>query len=155
MEQIKDFRYNDLVLYCKGWYEGTDDIFADFERYIKMNGDYCYPKQMTRKDVITHALRAVDLVFNAFTKEERHNHYLGTMSKFYDYTMHKMWVYNIKDFEVATLFVVHEFLQGLDRYQMDIIPPTYGKNKPKLGWGYKFGMTYKEMNNMAKAVFKK
>lgn len=154
METIKNFRYNDLVLYCKGWYEGTDDIFADFERYIKMNDDYVYPKQMTRKDVITHALRAVDLVFNAFTKEERHNHYIGTMSKFYDYTIHKMLSYT-KDFEVATLLVVYEFLQGLDKYQIDIIPPTYKRNKPKLGYGYKFGMTYKEMNKRAKAVFKK
>ena len=155
MEQIKNFRYNDLVLYCKGWYEGTDDIFADFERYIKMNDDYCYPKQMTRKDVITHALRAVDLVFNSFTNEERYNHYLGTMSKFYSKTTYTMLVYNIKDFEVATLFVVLEFLQGLDKDQIDIIPPTYKKNKPKLGWGYKFGMTYQEMNKLAKATFKK
>lgn len=153
METIKNFRYNDLVLYCKGWYEGTDDIFADFERYIKMNDDYLYPKQMTRQDVITHALRAVDLVFNNFTNEERKYHYLGTMSKFYDYTTNKMWL--AKDFEVATLLVVHEFLQGLDKNQIDIIPPTYKRNKPKFGWGYKFGMTYKEMNKIAERVFKK
>lgn len=154
METIKNFRYNDLVLYCKGWYEDTNDIFADFEKYIKMNGDYWYPKQMTRKDVITHALRAVDLVFDHFTKEERHNHYLGSMFKFYDYTTHKMWVYNVKDFEVATLLVVHEFLQGLERKQIELIPPTYGKGKPKIGWHYKEGMTYKQMNDEVKKVFK-
>ena len=31
METIKNFRFNDLVLFCKGWYEGNDDLFADFE----------------------------------------------------------------------------------------------------------------------------
>ena len=153
MEQIKNFRFNDLVLFCKGWYEGSDDLFADFERYIRMNDDYYYPPKMSHQDIIQYALKAVDLVFDHFTKEERHNHYLGTMFKFYDYVRHKMWLYN-KDFEETLLFVVHEFLQGLERKQIELIPPTYGKGKPKIGWHYKEGMTYKQMNDEVKKVFK-
>ena len=153
MEQVRNFRFNDLVLYCKGWYEGTNDMFVDFERYIRMNEDYFYPPKMSRQDIIQYSLKAIDIVFENLTKEERHNHYLGTMAKFYDYVRHKMWLYN-KDFEETVLFVVHELLQGLDRKQIELIPPTYGKGKPKIGWGYKQGMTYKEMNNRVKAIWK-
>ena len=152
MEQLRNFRFNDLVLYCKGWYEGTNDIFVDFERYIRMNEDYFYPPKMSRQDIIQYSLKAIDLVFDRLTKEERSNHYLGTMAKFYDYVRHKMWLYN-KDFEETLLFVVHEFLQGLDRKQIELIPPTYGKSKPKIGWSYKQGMTYKEMNNRVKSLW--
>lgn len=152
MEQLRNFRFNDLVLYCKGWYEGTNDIFVDFERYIRMNEDYFYPPKMSRQDIIQYSLKAIDIVLENLTKEERHNHYLGTMAKFYDYVRHKMWLYN-KDFEETLLFVVHEFLQGLDRKQIELIPPTYGKGKPKIGWGYKQGMTYKEMNNKVKSLW--
>ena len=152
MEQVRNFRFNDLVLYCKGWYEGTNDMFVDFERYIRMNEDYFYPPKMSRQDIIQYSLKAIDLVFDRLTKEERSNHYLGTMAKFYDYVRHKMWLYN-KDFEETLLFVVHEFLHGLDRKQIELIPPTYGKGKPKIGWGYKQGMTYKEMNNKVKSLW--
>ena len=152
MEQVRNFRFNDLVLYCKGWYEGTNDMFVDFERYIRMNEDYFYPPKMSRQNIIQYSLKAIDIVFENLTKEERHNHYLGTMAKFYDYVRHRMWLYN-KDFEETLLFVVHEFLQGLDRKQIELIPPTYGKGKPKIGWGYKQGMTYKEMNNKVKSLW--
>ena len=64
-----------------------------------------------------------------------------------------MWLYN-KDFEETLLFVVHEFLQGLDGKQIELIPPTYGKGKPRIGWYHKEGMTYKQMNDEVKKVFK-
>ena len=41
MEKIKDFEWNDLVLYSKGWYENystnEDEFFAEIEKVIKLN----------------------------------------------------------------------------------------------------------------------
>ena len=29
MEKIKDYTFNDIILYAKGWYKGTDNICED------------------------------------------------------------------------------------------------------------------------------
>ena len=83
MKQIKNFRFNDLVLYCKGWYEAywertsernnEDLFFKDLERAIKMNKDYWYPDNMTKDEVIGYLLKALDLIYTYLDEGDKQN----------------------------------------------------------------------------------
>ena len=39
MEKIKDYTFNDIILYAKGWYKGTDNICEDLGYFFSMKED--------------------------------------------------------------------------------------------------------------------
>lgn len=149
MKTIKDFRFNDVVLYSKGWYEHTDDFMKDLEKYIRMNEDYCYPPQMTDIDIMNYMLKALDAVYEHCDSEELKNPWLcHSHASFLERVRHEMTFYN-DSFEKAVCGIVYSILQGLDRKQIELNRPRYDKNH-RYGGGFfsrggKKGMTYKEM----------
>ena len=63
MRTIENFRFNDVVLYAKGWYEHTDNFMKDLEKYIRMNNNYWYPSEMSDIDIMSYMLKALDIVY--------------------------------------------------------------------------------------------
>ena len=155
MKRIENFRFNDLVLYSKGWYESSGDFYADLEKYIRMNDDYYYdPKPFSETTLVRYMTKALEAVLDYYTEDEKKNSQYASISKFFDLANHNMWLYNT-NFNGGVIYTIYGFLQGLDKNQIKLTPPVYGKGRPRYGgWEKKQGMTYKQMNNIVKKFFK-
>ena len=149
MKKIVNFRFNDVVLYSKGWYEHSDNFMKDLEKYIRMNNDYWYPSEMSDIDIMNYMLKALDIVYEHCDAEELKNGFLyHSHSAFLERVRYKQNFFNIS-FEHAACMIVYGILQGLDRSQIELNSPRYDK-KHRYGGGLfsrgaKQGMTYKEM----------
>ena len=149
MKQITNFRFNDVVLYAKGWYEHTENFMKDLEKYIRMNNDYWYPKEMSDTDIMNYMLKALDIVYAHCDAEELKNHFLyHSHGAFLERVRYKQSFFNVS-FEYAACLIVYGILQGLDRSQIELNAPRYDK-KHRYGGGLfskksTHGMTYKEM----------
>lgn len=149
MTRIENFQFNHVVLFAKGWYEGTGKMFADLEKYIRLNDDYCYQQKPFSEELVAdYMLKALDIVLSHLTKEERENHYLGTHRKLYSYVNNRARFYNT-NYNTALVYVIYACLQGLERSQIKLPQPIYKRGNPRIGWQNKTGMTYKEMNRIA------
>lgn len=151
MTKLENFRYNEVVLYCKGWYVATDNILADLEKYIRRNEDYCYPKTMHASDIMGHMLNALELLYESLPAEELKNKCW--------YHTHKDFIFKVQyyeklfsvDFEEAVCLLVCSIFQNLSNKFIKLNPPKYDKQH-RYGGGLlgspKQGMTYKEMNKL-------
>lgn len=158
MKKIENFRFNDVVLYAKGWYEHTNNFMKDLEKYIRMNNDYWYPAEMSDIDIMNYMLKALDIVYAHCDAEELKTHFLyHSHGAFLERVRYKQNFFNIS-FEYAACMIVYGILQGLDRSQIELNAPRYDK-KHRYGGGFfskksTHGMTYKEMyrrwNNLHK-----
>jgi hypothetical protein len=168
MKQIENFRFNDLVLYCKGWYEAywertsernnKDMFFADLERAIKMNKDYWYPDKMSKDEVIGYLLKALDLIYTYLDDEDKRNgRWLCSHKAFRDETKKYMSLYNI-DEEYAIALMIHGILQCMSKDEIKLNKPVYKRGSWRLGRcddKPSISMTYKYMNSRASKMFDK
>ena len=153
---IKDFTFNDIVLYAKGWYERSEDIVADLGYLLSK----IYAWTPTREhDVAMMMLRVLDKLYIELELSR------NTCPKWYashfqyeEEIEHRMSLYECsRDKAIITLVLC--ILQGLERTEIELNPPHYGK-KEHFRMGCLFGknpisMTYKEMNKRAEQMFKK
>lgn len=147
MKKIINYRFNDVALYCKGWYEHTDNFMGDLEKYIRMNDDYYYPPKMKDTDIMYYMLKALDIVYEHCTAEElKCRHLYHSHASFLEEVYHRIHFYNCS-FEKAVCYIVYGILQGLDRNQIELNRPKYDKYHRYCGLfsSPKNGMTYKEM----------
>lgn len=149
MKTIENFRFNDVVLYAKGWYERSGDFMKDLDKYIRMNDMYLYPPQMSETDIMNYMLKALDIVYEHCTQEDLKNNFLcHSHAVFLEKVRHDQAIYNVS-FEQAACLVVYSILQGLNTTQIILNAPRYDKRHRHGGGmfhrGPKHGMTYKEM----------
>lgn len=152
---IKDFIYNDIVLYCKGWYQSeSDDILEDLGYLFsqiyawtpKTEGEVA--RMMTR--VLDKLYQEKAILFNA----ESPYCFCGFMGE----VRKRMWLYN-ESFDKSIIFYVKSVLMQLTKDEIILNPPHYGK-KEHFRMGSLFGdrrpisMTYTEMNRIAQKAFK-
>lgn len=151
---IENFIYNDIVLYCKGWYTSKDnDIIKDLG-YLFSKIYAWTPK--TEEEVARMMMRVLDKLY-----EERGKTFIeGTrfsFATFYDEIKRTMWLYNVS-FSMAIIIIVKSRLFELTNDEIKLNPPHYGK-KEHFRLGYLFGKeakistTYKEMNDFAQKWF--
>lgn len=150
MRVIENFRFNDVVLYSKGWYAHSGDFMKDLEKHIRQNEDYWYPEKMTDTDIMNYMLKALDIIYEHCTTEELKNRSLyHSHAAFLEKIKYDQHFYNIS-FEYAVCSLVYGILQGLTNEQIKLNRPKYNK-KHRFGFGLwkegnNPGMTYKEMN---------
>lgn len=169
MEKIKNFEWNDLVLYSKGWYDNdthTEDEFFDrIEAVIKMNGNRSYMEKMRRSDIMRWLFNAHDQITRHLSDEEKMNPYWrATPWNFYNEV--KEWMrrseqyYNEKiSMDYASARVILDVMSNMTKEQIEIRKPVYGKGKMRIGsmFGGKrpVSLTYTQMNREAEQVFGK
>lgn len=149
MRTIENFRFNDVVLYAKGWYEHSEDFMKDLDKYIRMNENYYYPSKMSDIDIMNYMLQALDIVYEHCTPEELKCNYLcHSHAVFLERVRRDQDIYKVS-FEHAVCIIVYSILQSLDCVQIKLNPPRYDKRHRHGGGlfsrGPKHGMTYKEM----------
>lgn len=160
MKKIENFQWNDIVLYSKGWYENTDDLFYDVEQSIRKNNNYVYPeKRMTEERVIMWLFKALDEIYQHLTEEDKKCHFwLISHLSFYNAVNDKQRLLNISTNESIVLIILGIFLQ-MDNKMIKLNKPVYKKGERRLGCffskKYPISMTYKHMNDIATKFFDK
>lgn len=151
---IENFIYNDIVLYCKGWYTSKDnDIIKDLG-YLFSKIYAWTPK--TEEEVARMMMRVLDKLY----EESGKTFIEGTrfsFATFYDEIKRTMWLYNIS-FSMAIIIIVKSILFELTKDEIKLNPPHYGKKEHfRLGYLFskeaKISTTYKEMNDFAQKWF--
>ena len=160
MKKIENFQWNDIVLYSKGWYESTDDLFYDVEQSIRKNNNYQYfEKRMSEERVIMWLLKALDEIYKHLTEEDKKCHFFFVShSSFYDEVNKKQHLFGIPRNEAIVLTILEIFLK-MDNKMIKLNKPVYKKGERRLGgsFGHKYpiSMTYKHMNDIATKFFDK
>lgn len=155
MGVLKNWIYNDIVLYSKGWYQSSKGDLIEDLGYLFSQVYAWTPK--TEGEVARMMLRVLDKLYSEGIIEfnsEGPNCY----SRFFDEIGRDMSILNIS-FDRAIILYVKSRLFELTDKEIELNPPHYGK-KEHFRLGSTFGdrnpisMTYKEMNRIVKKVFK-
>jgi len=152
---IKDFIYNDIVLYCKGWYQSEEGNVLKDLGYLFSKIYAWTPK--TEEEVARMMMRVLDNLYQkkaiSFNAESPYC-FCGFMQE----VKRRMWLYQ-ESFDMSIITYVRSVLMGLSKNEIMLNPPHYGK-KEHFRMGSLFGekrpmsMTYTEMNRIAQKAFK-
>ena len=123
MKQIKlsEWHYNDVVLYAKGWYE-RKDLFKDLGHIF----EEIYGWEPKKHDVVWMMWRILDKVCEHLDPGEKT--YYSTFADVDQKVSNDMFIYDC-DRETAIVYFVLGVLQGLDKTQIEVGRPVYGKEK--------------------------
>ena len=158
MEKITAFSYNDVVLYAKGWYKRTDNVFDDIKECLKEDNVYNTWDNMSPRDICAYMLRCLDKIYGYLDDNDKKNgRWLCSHAAFLDEIEHKMKFYG-NTYEEAIVYTVLSILQGLSIDEIELKAPKYGKGRRRMGGlfsNYPISMTYKEMNKIAQLTFNK
>lgn len=151
---ITDFIYNDIVLYCKGWYQKNGNMLEDLG-YLFSKLYTWTPK--TEKEISHMMLIALDKLCDNIDKPNPYRFY--NKHAIFMEELHKyMSLYEVS-MDMAIIYLVRKVFQGLSKEEIKLKAPHYGK-KEYFRMGSLFGtnpisMTYAEMNRRAQKVFNK
>ena len=151
---VKNFVYNDIVLYAKGWYERSESITDDLG-YLFSKVYAWTPK--TEKEVSYMMLRALDRLYVELNiPSDCPAKWFNTHASFEEEVNKRMSIYEYSR-EMAIIYLVLAVFQGLSKDEIQLIAPKYGKRE-HFRMGSLFGknpisMTYTEMNRRAKKMF--
>lgn len=152
---ITDFVYNDIVLYCKGWYRKNGNMLEDLGYlFSKVYG--WTPK--TERQIAHMMLVVLDRLYDELDKPINSYRFYNKHSIFIEEVYKYMNLYEIS-MDTAIIYLVRSILQGLSLDEIKLKTPHYGK-KEYFRMGGLFGippisMTYTEMNRRAQKVFNK
>lgn len=155
---IENFRFNDLVLYCKHWYKHSDNILDDLG-YIFSQIYAWTPK--TEEEVAHFMLRAVDVLYDELGikfDSERNGHYNNSFASFQAEIKNRMRLYQVS-YDMACIYWAINVFSQLSRNEIKLNPPVYGKKEHFRMGGlfseHPISMTYTEMNRIAIKAFSK
>ena len=143
---IENFRYNDIILYTKGWFYRNGNMIEDLG-YLFSNIYGWTPK--TEKEIAPMMLKVLDVLNTELNR-------LYTLCDFYNEIQRRMSLYDVS-FDMAVILYVRGILQGLPKDVIKLNPPHYGKKEyfrmGSLFGKYPISQTYTEMNRMAQKTF--
>ena len=159
MEKIKDYTFNDIILYAKGWYKGTDNICEDlgyFFSKIYWVSDY------NEGTIAMRMLRLLDDIYNKLSLNRNPEHlagkWLATHTQFEGEVKRLMMLYNFNR-DMAIIHAVLGVLHSMTCDEIELNPPKYGKKERFrmgcIGYDFPISQTYKEMNRIAQKFFAK
>lgn len=153
MEKIKNFVFNDVVLYAKYWYEHTNII--DDLGYI-FGEIYGLPSDMTEAEVAEISLRVLDKLCEEYHARGIHNKWYMSFYQFENKVSNNKGLYECSR-ELAVIRTVLSILCDMELTDIELNKPVFGKDKHfRLGnmfIKYPKSMTYTNMNKHAEKFF--
>lgn len=155
MEKIKDFHFYNLVLAAKNWYvRGDNESIYDFIlRLVKLDDKYIvFEHDDHKKQSVTHCLRCLD----ELAKYYRSNGITNWWDSYFvmrEEVEKYLHIYGVKEYEEALIMFVFNVLMMLDKKDIELPKPIYGKGYPRLN--NHNGFTYKHMRDIADSIFGK
>ena len=149
--KIENFIFNDIVLYCKGWYQTPKgDTMLDDLGYLFSKIYAWTPK--TESEIAHFMIKVLDKLYSEIKLEHNNN-----FSELFDEVNRNIRLYQCS-FDMAIIYYVHSVLQGLSTEEIKLNAPHYGKKEHfRLGMllgEYPISQTYTEMNRIAQKAFK-
>ena len=154
---IKNFIFNDIVLYDKCWFEHSENIVDDLS-YLFQKIYAWKPKD--EKEVARFMLRAIDTLYgemNLKFDKEHSGRFNNSLVSFVEEIDKRVWLYDCSR-DMAIIYWALGIFSNLSINEIKLTKPHYGK-KEHFRLGSMFGkrnisMTYKEMNRIADKHFK-
>lgn len=149
---IKNFIFNDIVLYCKGWYQTPKgDTMLDDLGYL-FSKIYAWTPR-TESEIAHFMIIVLDRLYSEMKLE--HN---NDFSKLFNEVNRNIHLYQYS-FDMAIIYYIRSVLLGLSTKEIKLNAPHYGKKEHfRLGMligEYPISQTYAEMNRRAQKVFNK
>lgn len=141
---IEDFRYNDIILYAKGWYKRTD-IVKDLAYLFRQVYGWVDENE---RDIAHKMLRVMDRI-NEELKDT--NYQQVNLQRFYDEVHNDVCLYKVS-FDMGIILWSMSQMMQLGKEHIKLNPPHYGK-KEHFRMNGKPSMTYAEMNRIANKMF--
>ena len=149
---IENFRFNDIILYAKGWYQRKDLVEDLGYLFSKI---YAWTPT-TEEEVAKFMLRTIDRLYEEMKISFKADSYSFCFVSIFDKIEHDMRFYEQSRYR-ATIGVCLNILSELNRDQIKLNPPHYGKKEHfRMGRFFKdypISMTYTEMNRIAQKTF--
>ena len=123
---IENFRFNDLVLYCKHWYKHSDNILDDLG-YIFSQIYTWTPKN--EEEVAHFMLRAVDVLYTELgikIDSEINGKYNNSFASFNAEIKNRMRIYKIS-FDMACIYWAMNIFSQLSTNEIKLNPPILQK----------------------------
>lgn len=143
---IENFIFNDIVLYCKGWYQTPKgDSMLDDLGYLFSKIYAWIPK--TESEIAHFMIIVLDRLY--FEMKLEHN---NDFSKLFEEVNRNIRLYKCS-FDMAIILYVRSILQGLSAEKIKLNSPHYGKREhfrlSMLLGEYPISQSYTEMNGIA------
>lgn len=150
---ITNFKFNDIVLYAKGWYKHSDDIDADLGYLLSK----IYGWTPTKVEDIAHFMLIIlEHVYETQGKKFSSD-YLCSFTSFWNELERYSNLYQCCTYNRAIILLVLSRLQELSKDEIKLNPPHFGKKEHfRLGMAfgeYPISQTYKEMNRITQKFF--
>ena len=152
---IKNFIYNDIVLYCKGWYQRDGNMLEDLGYLFSK----IYAWTPTKENEIARMMMvALDKLYEEIEGPISPYRFYNKHAIFMDEIYKRMDIFE-QSMDMAIIGLVRGVFQGLSKDEIKLNPPHYGR-KEYFRMGSLFGMTpismtYTEMNRRAERMFNK
>lgn len=145
---IKNFMYNDIVLYAKGWYK-QNGLLEDLG-YLLSRIYAWTPK--TEKEISDFMIIILDKLCDEKITDYKNAPYVYTHYGFLQEVNRYMFIYDCT-YDMAVIRVVLSILMELKKDEIQLNPPHFGK-KEHFRYGLSTpSMTYKEMNRIVDKWF--
>lgn len=159
MDKIKDYTFNDIVLYAKGWYKGTDNICEDLGYFFKR---VYWVSNCSEAHIAMLMLRLLDDVYNKLSLPRNPECVAGkwrtTHIQFESEVRRLMALYGYNR-DIAIIYAVLDVLHSMTKDEIELNPPKFGKKERFrlgcIGRSYPISQTYKEMNRIVRQHFEK
>lgn len=151
---ITNFTYNDIVLYCKGWYQREGNTMLQDLGYLFSQ---IYAWTPTKESEVAHMMMvALDRLCEEMEGSISPYRFYNKHALFMEEVQKRMRLYD-QSMDMAIIYLVRSVFQGLSKDEIKLRCPHYGR-KEYFRMGSLFGkfpisMTYAEMNRMAKKAF--
>ena len=155
---IRNFTYNDIVLYSKGWYERSDNICDDLGYLLDEIYGWC---PIEEDEVAMYMLHVLDKLYDELQKDgvdiRLNGRWYGSYKRFEEEVRHRMVMYK-QTRDKAIIYLVLSILQELSRDEIELKKPVYGKKchfrmGQLVGGRFPISMTYTTMNKVASKMF--
>ena len=157
MERIENFVFNDIVLYAKGWYQGTENLCEDLGYFFSKVYGWT-PKNEDEVSILM--LRVLDKIYAELhldtNPDKVSGKWLATHSQMEGEIRKQMRLYNCTR-AMAIIYSAFSVLHCMSCDEIKLNPPVYGKKEKFrlgcIGHKYPISQTYKEMNRIAREFF--
>lgn len=151
------FPLNHFALFCKGWYQPTnekEDLFDFLRKLLYLDG---YEFAKTKEDIISIILARYS-EYNEWLKVNGKNY-----KSIYDFNDNilKLRGLNGISYEEAIVKTIQSIIMCKEDSEIELNPPHFGKKLYKAGIRFNQlfrhnyqGMTYKQQNQIVREIFK-
>lgn len=159
MEKLENYKFNDIVLYAKGWYKTSDNICEDLGYFFSK---VYWVSNYNEGHIAMLMLRLLDDLHDKFNLSRNHEKvagkWLATHIQFESEVRHLSFLYGYNR-DKAIIHAVLGVLQTMTCDEIKLNPPKFGKKEKFrlgcIGDDYPISQTYTEMNRIVQKHFAK